>query len=143
FLQAVLREQIHEEDVARNETARRARLELQQELHLDTFYAAFHDRFRGSRDEIKRRVAVYLPTIRAAGAGTTEAPALDVGCGRGELLELLAENGLVARGVDRDDAMIEDCLARNLEVVRDDAIDHLRTIDAGSLGAITGMHVIE
>src|SRR6266849_5352377 len=55
----------------------------------DASYLSFEDAFRGSREEIKGRVAVYLPKLREAGAGAEKWPILDVGCGRGELLEVL------------------------------------------------------
>jgi O-antigen chain-terminating methyltransferase len=109
----------------------------------DAFYISFEDRFRGTRDDVKSRVRVYLPTVRDAGAGAAERPVLDLGCGRGEWLELLAEEGLVARGVDLNDAMAEESRARGLDVVRGDALAHLRALAPASVGAVTGMHVIE
>src|SRR5262249_40399910 len=66
-----------------------------QEHLSDTFYVAFEDQFRGSREDIKQRVRVYLPIITEAGAGTVDRPVLDIGCGRSEWLEVLKENLLV------------------------------------------------
>ena len=66
----------------------------------DAFYLAFENQFRGSRADIKERVRIYLPYLTAAGVGTADKPILDLGCGRGEWLELLRENGHVARGAD-------------------------------------------
>ena len=110
---------------------------------LDAFYVSFEDRFRGPREEIKKRVEIYLPFIRKARAGRPEAPVLDVGCGRGEWLELLKEHELQASGVDINSAMLAQCRERKLEVVQSDAIAHLRTLPARSLGAVTGFHIIE
>jgi SAM-dependent methyltransferase len=107
------------------------------------FYAAFENRFRGTPEDIRQRVAVYLPTVREARAGTAKASVLDIGCGRGEWLELLKENGLAARGVDLNRVTVEECRERGLAVVEGDAIDYLRGLKAGSLGAVTAMHVIE
>lgn len=110
---------------------------------LDAFYVSFEDRFRGSREEIKKRVEIYLPLIRKAHAGRPEAPVLDVGCGRGEWLELLKAHKLEASGVDINSAMLAQCRERKLEVVHADAIAHLRTLPERSLGAVTGFHIIE
>jgi SAM-dependent methyltransferase len=110
---------------------------------LDSLYVAFEDRFRGSRADIKRRQRVYLATLREAGAGTAERPIVDVGSGRGELLELLGEEGLVARGVDLNAAMVELCRGIGLDSVQADAVDYLNGVEPGGLGAVTGFHIIE
>jgi SAM-dependent methyltransferase/uncharacterized coiled-coil protein SlyX len=110
---------------------------------LDSFYVSFEDRFRGPRSEIKARLEFYLPVIAESGAGSTDRPVLDVGCGRGEWLELLKEQELVARGVDMNSSMRAHCAERGLDVVHADAIDHLRTLPSGSYGAVTGFHIIE
>ncbi|MEA3189277.1 MAG: hypothetical protein QOD99_3107 [Chthoniobacter sp.] len=109
----------------------------------DAFYVSFEDRFRGPRDEIKKRVEIYLPLIREAGAGVSKARVLDVGCGRGEWLELLKEKKVQASGVDINSAMLAQCRERKLQVVQADAISHLRTLPKNSLGAVTGFHIIE
>lgn len=110
---------------------------------LDDFYASFEDRFRGTEEEIRQRVEVYLPIVRGVGGGGPGALVLDVGCGRGEWLELLRDSGLTARGVDLNQSMIERCRRRGLDVIEGDAIEYLRTLEGASLGAVTGMHVIE
>lgn len=110
---------------------------------LDAFYVSFENRFRGPRPEIKKRVEVYLPLIKKAGAGRAKTPVLDVGCGRGEWLELLKDKKLNASGVDINSAMLAQCRERNLEVVQADAISHLRSLPERSLGAVTGFHIIE
>lgn len=112
-------------------------------VHDEAFYVAFEDRFRGTREDIKQRVSIYLPIVRAAGAGVAEAPVLDVGCGRGEWLELLREEQLQARGVDVNPVAVAGCRARGLDVVAADALDHLRALPDASLGAISAIHVIE
>ena len=68
---------------------------------LDAFYLSFENRFRGPREDIKKRVRFYLPFLRKARAGTKARPVLDVGCGRGEWLELLGEGKLEAIGIDQ------------------------------------------
>ena len=68
---------------------------------LDALYVSFEDRFRGTRADIKERFRVYLPFIEEQKIGTERTPVLDLGCGRGEWLELLAEHKLVACGWNR------------------------------------------
>lgn len=104
---------------------------------LDALYVALEDRFRGSREEIKERFREYLPYVKE------NAPAIDLGCGRGEWLELLTENGIEARGVDNNLLQIEQCRARGLDVVEQDVFAYLQSIPDESAGAVTGFHIIE
>ena len=110
---------------------------------LDSFYLSFENRFRGSRAEIKKRVQFYLPFLASAHAGEKGRPVLDLGCGRGEWLELLKENKLEAHGVDLNSAMIGQCKERDLDVIHRDAIDYMRSLRANSQGGVTGFHIIE
>ncbi|MBI5675432.1 MAG: methyltransferase domain-containing protein [Nitrospirae bacterium] len=110
---------------------------------LDALYVFFEDRFRGTRGDIKEGVKVYLPYIKAVNAGTYDSPLLDIGCGRGEWLELLKENGLEAKGVDINSVLVNECRGRNLEVIENDVIPYLRSLPDASLGALTGLHIIE
>lgn len=110
---------------------------------LDALYLAFEDKFRGSRDLIKERVRVHLPLLRAARAGGSERSVLDVGCGRGEWLELLKEEGIQAEGIDLNRVMVEQCCQRGLKVVESDVITHLRNLPDASVGVVTGFHIIE
>lgn len=97
----------------------------------------FADNFRGQRAEILGRVSEYIPLLRGG------APVLDLGCGRGELLEALRDAGMEARGVDADPAMVAAC--RRLGLVADvgDALKTLRRQKRGSLGGVTAIHVFE
>lgn len=110
---------------------------------LDAFYASFEDCFRGTREDIKQRMEIYLPIIAEAKTVDENAPILDIGCGRGEWLELLKGVGLMARGVDLNRVMVAECQEMGFEVIEADAISYLRTLNANSLGAVTGMHIIE
>ena len=62
---------------------------------------------------------------------------VDVGCGRGEWLELLRDQGLIGWGIDINQTFVEACRGRGLNVVEGDALDTLRSLPEGSLGAIT------
>ena len=100
-------------------------------------YVAFENRFRGSTDEIRARVAAYLPQFEGA------SDVLDVGCGRGEFLDLLRERGISATGVDINHDMVELCRARGLDVVQGDALAHLEQLDDGALGGLFAAQVVE
>ena len=116
----------------------------EEERHdLDALYVSFEDQFRGSREDIKERLRVYLPILKQAQLGTDEMPVLDVGCGRGEWLELLKEQNLRAQGVDMNRVLVEECQRQGLEVIERDVIVYLRTLPDASLGAVTGFHIIE
>jgi O-antigen chain-terminating methyltransferase len=110
---------------------------------LDSLYVTFEDKFRGTREEIKGRLGVYLPLLEKCAAGTIERPVLDIGSGRGEWLELLKENKLIARGVDVNETLAGQCRERGLEVEIKDAFAYLQSLPDGSLGAVTGFHIIE
>jgi SAM-dependent methyltransferase len=107
----------------------------------DKFYLAFENTFRGTREDIRERMAVYLPIVKSAGVDA--APVVDIGCGRGEWLELLKESGVEARGVDMNPRMAQECRELGLEIVEADAVDYLGTLAAGSVSAVTGMHIVE
>ncbi|WP_082551691.1 bifunctional 2-polyprenyl-6-hydroxyphenol methylase/3-demethylubiquinol 3-O-methyltransferase UbiG [Massilia sp. Root351] len=109
------------------------------------FYRAFEDRYRGSRDTIKQRLAAYGGFLQplAALARAQAAPALDLGCGRGEWLELLAEQGIAARGVDLDAGMLAACHERGLAVEQADALASLRARPDNSLALVSAFHLVE
>ena len=92
------------------------------------FYYRFEQHFRGSRKEIKRRQSIYLPILEPLKAVQSSALTLDLGCGRGEWLELMAENGFSAQGVDLDDAMLQFCTGQGFVVCEADALGYLRNI---------------
>ncbi|MFT4171284.1 MAG: methyltransferase domain-containing protein [Rhodocyclaceae bacterium] len=107
------------------------------------FYRAFEDRYRGSRELILSRLRVYEPFIRPMPEICPGAPALDIGCGRGEWLELLGEAGLAAKGVDLDDGMLQACRERGLDVLHADGIAWLKKQADESLCMISAFHVAE
>ncbi len=109
----------------------------------DQFYEAFEDRFRGRREEIKQRQQVYLEAIREARAGTAARPVLDIGCGRGEWLELLGEQDLTAYGIDINAMAVEACRGHGLDAREADMMAHLADCEDAALGAITAFHLIE
>ena len=108
------------------------------------FYRAFEDRYRGSRETIKTRLEAYLPFIEAAKQAFPAAcRALDIGCGRGEWLELLNEQGITAQGVDLDEGMLQACSSIGLSVQQGDGIAYLSQLADNSLELISAFHVVE
>lgn len=107
------------------------------------FYRAFEDRHRGSRTLIKERLTVYLPFVTPLLEHYPNGQCLDLGCGRGEWLELLTESGFTAMGVDLDAGMLSACHELNLRVEHKDALAALRDIPDGSLCVVTAFHVVE
>jgi O-antigen chain-terminating methyltransferase len=102
-----------------------------------TAYVRFEDRHRGTREEIRERQRAYLDLFRGA------APVLDVGCGRGEFLELCREAGIAARGVDLDPGMVARCRTAGLDVAEADVLAHLDAVPDASLGGVFCAQVIE
>lgn len=107
---------------------------------MDEFFASFADEFRGKREEIKEGLRFYLPLLKAAGI---ENNILDIGCGRGEWLELLKEEGFEGRGIEINRVLAEQLRSRGLEVMEEDALSYLRNLPDESLSAVTGFHFIE
>lgn len=110
---------------------------------LEPLYAAFEAAFRGSREAIMRRCEPYVAWVDQCGAGSADAPILDIACGRGEWLELLRHKGKVAKGVDLNETFVKHCASLNLDVEKKDAIAYLKGLPDASIGAITSMHLVE
>ncbi len=110
---------------------------------LDSLYLGFENRFRGPTEEIARRAQRYLPLFTQNAAVSSAGVVLDIGCGRGEWLTQLAGCGVAARGVDLNVAMVEAAQALGHDVVAGDAIAYLERLEEGSLGAVTGFHIVE
>ena len=100
-------------------------------------YVGFEDRFRGSQDEIRSRLTDYVPLFASA------SDVVDVGCGRGELLGLLRQHGVPARGVDTNDGMVQLCRARGLDVEQGDAVGFLERLADQSIGGLAAIQVVE
>lgn len=100
---------------------------------------AFEERFRGSREEIRARQARYLEHLLPEPGG----PVVDLGCGRGEFLELLRERGIEAWGVELDENLATDAIVAGLDVRCGDALERLAAEPDRSLGAVVAFQVVE
>ncbi len=101
-------------------------------------YSLFEERFRGSPEDVSRKQRSYLPFLAGA-----PGPVLDVGCGRGEFLDLLREAGLPASGVEVNPIGAAECRSRGLDVVEGDGLAFLAGRPGGSLGAVVALQVVE
>jgi O-antigen chain-terminating methyltransferase len=100
-------------------------------------YFAFESRMRGSVDAIRERQRRYVEDFREA------APVLDVGCGRGELLQLLREAGTDAHGIDADADMVAYARGEGLDVEQADLVEYLERLEDSSIGGIFMGQVVE
>ncbi len=107
------------------------------------FYAAFEDRYRGSFDEIKQRVADYLPYVCGYAHDAIGLPVIDLGSGRGEWLSLLRENNIVGVGVDQNPVAVDLAKSQGLDVTLGDAFEFLSAMKNGSACAATAFHLVE
>lgn len=107
------------------------------------FVQEFEERFGGSREDKKGRLRVHLERVRGQPVVIPRHPLLDIGCGHGEWLELLAEAAVPAYGIDANPQLVDACRRRGLAVSQGDAIEHLARLPERALGAISAFHVID
>ncbi len=96
----------------------------------DFNFRRFEDRYRGKETEIAARQEFAIHFFK------DDAEVVDLGCGRGEFLELLTAHGIKAVGVDKDPQMVEHCKAKGLQVVEADCFQYLRDQPDGSVGSV-------
>ncbi len=110
----------------------------QPEADLDAYkYLGFEDAFRGSREEIRAKLETYLPKFDG------QSDVLEIGCGRGEFLDMLRARGIGARGLDLNHEMVEVSRATGLDVVEADALAYLTALPDASLGGLFAAQVVE
>jgi SAM-dependent methyltransferase len=100
-------------------------------------YVGFENKFRGSEADIRARLLQYVEIFQGA------SNVLDLGCGRGEFLALLAEGNISAHGLDINHEMVEACRASGLDAREGDAMAYLESIPDGSLGGLIAVQVVE
>ena len=106
----------------------------------DVMYVDFEDQYRGGADLIRRRLGEYVPDLAGVAA---LGRVFDVGTGRGEFLEVMAEAGIDAYGVDTNAASVARATERGLEAIHGDALAHLAALPEESLVAVTAFQVVE
>jgi O-antigen chain-terminating methyltransferase len=111
--------------------------------HTADFYRAFEDRERGSRDLILGRLQAYRPLLEALLSQSDNPDALDLGCGRGEWLQVLSEVGFNGLGVDQDAGMLRGCEELGLAAIEGDALAYLLQQPDDSLLLVSAFHLVE
>ncbi|WP_373480551.1 methyltransferase domain-containing protein [Geminocystis sp.] len=112
--------------------------------YLDSFYLALENKFRGKREDIKEQQKTdYLSLLQKLNINGLESQILDIGCGRGEWLEVLKDYKYNAKGIDLNKIMVSECCARGFDVINQDCVDYLKSLSKESLNLITGFHLIE
>ena len=99
-------------------------------------YMTFENRFR-PETTVRERQSDYLELLG------TRKRVVDLGCGRGELLELLGEADVSAYGVDIDPDNVAVCREKGLEIVEGDAVSHVEGLEESALDGIVASHLIE
>ena len=110
---------------------------------MDKFYKSFEDKFRGHRSEIKKRLLAYKPFLQILKQNNENPAAVDLGCGRGEWLEILKQNGFTARGCDVSEEMLKECEKNALEAKKQGAIEFLSELEDSSLALVSAFQLVE
>jgi SAM-dependent methyltransferase len=100
-------------------------------------YLAFEARFRGAEETVRERQEVYRRHLEG------RRRAVDLGCGRGELLELLRDAGVTAYGVDAEPDFVDLAAEKGLDVRREDAVAHVEALAPGDVDAVVASHLVE
>ncbi len=100
-------------------------------------YSEFEDGFRGPELDVKKRQGIYLSYFNNGRS------VLDIGCGRGEFLELLRDNKVSGFGIDLDERMVARCLKKGLDAEQANAIDYLNSLPAKKLENVFSSMVVE
>lgn len=136
-----------------DEKADLPRKDAYSERWTEDLYLSFEDAFRGPRESIRARLEIYLPEVRAAlaqavigpaaGPAGSECRVLDLGCGRGEFLEMLSASGIRAMGVDSNGIMVQQGKDAGLDIREQDMFAFLKEMPAESMAAVTAFQVME
>ena len=107
------------------------------------FYLKFENKFRGTRELIKGRLRIYSMFLEPLQRVYPESTVLDLGCGRGEWLELIREFSFAGEGVDQDEPMLEQSRELGLNVRKGDALAALKALPDASVSLVSGFHIAE
>jgi O-antigen chain-terminating methyltransferase len=100
-------------------------------------YGRFAERFRGSEEYVKSGQQFYLPHFAQC------RNVLDIGCGRGEFLEMMRQAGIPARGIDLSEESVATCRQKGLEAENADLFPYLAGLPEASLDGVFCSQVVE
>ncbi|MCX6733864.1 MAG: class I SAM-dependent methyltransferase [Candidatus Peregrinibacteria bacterium] len=134
-----VKKQIAEKEGQMSLLERSFHTELQEVQYpsLDIDYFKFENRFRGPESEIRQRIQKYIKYFE------NRKNVLDVGCGRGEFLDLCKDNWIHAVGLDTNKQFCEYVASKGNEVVCEDAFQYLNKVEGESLDGVFAAHVLE
>ena len=118
-------------------------------FNADEFGSRFHEKFRGDYGTIQKRLSVYIPYVQKTIIQFNQSGQfdnlffLDLGCGRGELIDLLQQSGIPSVGIDSNPEMIKECQKRGLNAQCSDLQTYLSSCPDESLAGIFLLQVIE
>ena len=110
---------------------------------MDSFYHRLENKYRGTVSDIRNRLRIYMPEVEGAVIRTGGKPVMDIGCGRGEWLELLNDADITAIGIDTNPVQIGEVQEKGLDARHGDARSALTEAEDNSLACITAHHLIE
>lgn len=105
------------------------------------FYKKFENRFRGDYKQILKRLELYEPLIKIYNKRFLKPFFLDIGCGRGEWLELLQRNNSNFLGIDVFDNLEIKLSSKNF--IKEDFKKYLSTLKNNSIDFVSSFHLIE
>jgi O-antigen chain-terminating methyltransferase len=115
----------------------KAESSAQKTVYQGIDYFVFENHFRGSRKCIRKAMEQYIPYF----AGRTQI--IDLGCGRGEFLELLKQNQIEATGVDIYREFVDYCQMKGLSALTDDAVAYVSNLPDDSVGGLFASQLAE
>ena len=107
-----------------------------QEAARSLHYAQFEDAFRGAPEAIRAGLEPYWDVLG------DRRPVLDLGCGRGEFIELLMRKGIPCLGVEQNPALAASLREKGLPFEQADALAFLQK-GGPDYGAVAAIHFIE
>lgn len=115
-----------------------------EKQNLEDFYSYFERIHRGSEELILGRLKFYIPLIKAYSENLSEVPrSLDIGCGRGEFVELFVQNNFDAAGVEINENFISSARNKGLNIIKEDALSFVRKEQESKYDIVSLIHVIE
>lgn len=109
----------------------------------NSIYASFEDEFRGTPEQVRQGLAPYLPLVQEAVLQHPGLPVVDLGCGRGEWLDLLTEERIRVKGADLNPAVTGPLVQQGFDVVQADVFSYLAGLPDASAAVVTSFHLIE
>jgi SAM-dependent methyltransferase len=108
-------------------------------------YAEFEKQFRGTEEDVKKKLSIYMPAVSAAleKFETRPVKAVDLGCGRGEWLEMVKAHGVSAKGVEINDFFLKRLEHKNIDAVKADVFEFLKKTADNTYHIVTAFHLIE